>query len=84
MGWTREPLIPVTLMSVPRLRIYTGEEVSPQSKLRDVRARVEEKYAARIAKAGKLRGAFLRFCMRHELETELAKQANVIAATLGK
>lgn len=70
-------------MAAPDLKIYDGDD-TPGARLQCVKARIEAKYAPKLAAAGRLRGAFLRMRMRHELETELHKQAQSIALMLGK
>lgn len=70
------------MMDQSKLQIYQSDENSAAAKLQSIRDRMREKYAARIAAAGPLRRAFLHWRMRHEIETEIAKAAQSIAARL--
>ncbi len=69
-------------MDPPKLRIFRGEERDAAAELQSIKDRIQNKYAPKLAKAGPLRRAFLRLRMRHELETELEKYAQTLAARL--
>lgn len=69
-------------MDESKLQIYQSEETPAAAKLKSIKDRMSEKYAARIAAAGPLRRAFLHWRMRHDIETEIAKSAQSIAARL--
>ena len=71
-------------MVSPDLTIYDGDDDPCGARLQCIQERIDAKYAPLLATAGRLRGAFLRMRMRHELETELDKQARTIAFLLRK